>query len=86
MRVQRQVPIEERYRGTSLGLAFRADLIVDGTYLLELKSIDNWAPVHEAQVVTYLKLTRLPVGYLLSFNHLKMTDGIRRILLPRSPQ
>jgi GxxExxY protein len=66
------------YRGMKLDCGYRLDMIVEDTVVLELKAIMTVLPVHEAQLVTYLKLTGKPVGLLLNFNVPIMKDGITR--------
>jgi GxxExxY protein len=58
---------------------FRADLIVQNSLLVEVKSVDKLAPIHDSQVLTYLKLTGLPVGLLLNFNETLLKNGIKRL-------
>jgi len=61
---------------------FALDLIVDGKVIVELKVVKELAPIHEAQLITYMKLTDCKVGLLINFNVLKLKDGIRRLSLP----
>jgi GxxExxY protein len=68
------------YRGHAIETAYRLDLIVGGRLLVELKAIESIAPIHQAQVVTYLKLLELPLGLLINFNVPLIKDGIHRIL------
>lgn len=68
------------YRGRTIDTAYRLDLIVGGKLLVELKAIESIAPIHQAQLVTYLKLLELPLGLLINFNVPLIKDGIRRIL------
>jgi GxxExxY protein len=76
---RRQVDIPVIYRGKDLGTGFRADIIVADCLLLELKSIDTFAPIHTAIMINYLKLLRLKRGYLLNFNVPLLKHGIKRI-------
>ena len=79
--VQRQVPIPVVYDDVDLEVGFRIDLLVDDALILEIKSVDAIHPVHEAQLLTYLKLSRKKLGLLLNFNVDDMKKGIiRRIL------
>lgn len=78
LRVERQVPIPIEYRGVPLGEGFRADLIVDGKVLLELKSVEHLTPLHRKQIQAYLRLTGLKLGLLLNFGAALMKDGIVR--------
>ena len=65
---KRQVEIPVQYRGKDLGIGFRADIVVSQCLLLELKTIEEFSPIHVAQVITYLKLLRFKRGYLINFN------------------
>lgn len=76
----RQQAIPVVYKGIQLELGFRADLIVMGKVLVELKSIDAVAPVHKKIVLTYLRLTNLKVGLLINFNEALIKDGIHRLV------
>ena len=75
---QQAIPVV--YKGIQLELGFRADLIVMGKVLVELKSIENIAPVHKKIVLTYLRLTNLKVGLLINFNEALIKDGIYRLV------
>jgi len=77
----RQQPIPVVYGSVKLECGFRADIVVDRRVLIEIKSIDRFAPIHEAQVLTYLRLSKLKVGLLLSFNSVRMIDGMKRLVL-----
>ena len=66
------------YRGLKLNCGYKLDLLVEGTVVLELKTVDTVLPVHEAQLVTYLKLTQKPIGLLLNFNVVMLKNGIVR--------
>ena len=68
------------YRGQIVANAYRADMIVDGKLLLELKAIDSLQPIHRVQVTTYLRILRLPLGLLINFNVPLIKDGIHRVL------
>ncbi len=76
--IKRQVPISIEYDGTKFEGAFRADIIVNDKFLLELKSVEKINPVHKKQVQTYLKLTGYKLGFLLNFNEELMKYGITR--------
>jgi len=78
LNVERQVPIPIDYQGVPLGEGFRADLIVEGNVLLELKSVEHLTPLHRKQIQTYLRLTGLKLGLLLNFGATLMKDGIVR--------
>lgn len=80
LHVQRQVPITIRYENQWFEEGFRADLIVNRLVLIELKSLEVIHPVHKKQLLTYLKLTGLKLGYLLNFGADLMKDGITRLI------
>jgi GxxExxY protein len=77
-KVDRQVSIPITYRGIRFTEGFRADLIVDGRVLLEIKSVERVIPAHKKQVQTYLRLTGLRLGYLLNVGEAVLKDGITR--------
>jgi GxxExxY protein len=76
----RQMPVPISFRGKNIEVAFRADLIVAGRLLVELKAVESLLPVHKAQAITYLKLLRLPLGLLVNFNVPLIKDGIKRVI------
>jgi GxxExxY protein len=77
-----QWPIPLVYRGIHLEAGYRADLLVDDTVIVELKSLETLSPIDTAQMLTYLKLSRKPVGLLINFNVPVLKDGVKRILNP----
>ena len=76
---ERSIPLV--YKSHLINCVYRADMIVEGTVLLEIKSVEKTLPVHKSQVLTYLRMADLHVGLLLNFNVPKMIDGITRISL-----
>ena len=78
--VERQVAIPVSYDGTAMEMGFRADLIVNGLVLVELKSIEAVLPVHNKTVNSYLRLIPLKLGFLINFNEGHLKDGIVRIV------
>lgn len=78
--VQRQKSIPVVYESVHLEEGFRADIIVDGRVIIEIKSIEAVAPVHKKQLLTYLRLTGLHVGLLINFNVNLLKDGITRVV------
>ncbi|HEU4663424.1 MAG TPA: GxxExxY protein [Dokdonella sp.] len=70
-----------RYKGIDLACGFRIDILVERSLVVEIKAVEAWMPVHDAQVLTYLKLAGLKTGLLLNFNCRSMRHGIRRIVL-----
>ena len=84
--VKRQVPVPIVYEGISFNEGFRADLIVEDKVIVELKSVENVAPVHKKQLLTYLRLTGLRLGLLINFGAPLIRNGTTRIVngLPES--
>ena len=78
--VKRQVPLPVRYAGLDLDAGYRIDLLVGDRVIVELKAVEQLLPLHVSQVLTYLRLSRVRLGYLLNFNVLRMKDGIRRVI------
>lgn len=79
--VDREIALPLVYKGVHVEAGYRLDLIVEGRVLVELKAIERLAPVHTAQVITYLKLTGLRVGLLMNFNAAVLRDGIVRVVV-----
>jgi GxxExxY protein len=78
---ERQVPIPVEYKGIKLDCGYRADIIVDSRILVEVKAIDSLLPVHDAQLLTYLKLGGWKIGLLINFNVELLKHGLRRRVL-----
>lgn len=76
-----QVPVPIEYKGIRLDCGFRIDILVDERLILELKSVDQIINVHEAQILTYLKLASIKTGLLINFNVRMLKNGIRRFVL-----
>ncbi len=74
-----QAPVEVLYKGQTVGQGF-IDLQVDGKLIVELKAVDRLAPIHQAQVLSYLKATRCKLGLLINFNVRVLKEGIQRII------
>jgi len=77
-----QWPIPLVYRGIHLEAGYRADMLVEDRVLVELKAVESLLPIHTAQMLTYLKLSRKPVGLLINFNMSVLKNGVKRILNP----
>jgi GxxExxY protein len=75
----RQLALPLKYHGVYVDCGYRVDFLVEERVIVEVKSVDKLAPIHRAQLITYLKLTGCPVGLLLNFNAPSMRQGIRRI-------
>jgi len=80
LQVARQVKIPVQYKGRAIG-EYRLDLLIENLVIVEIKSVERYDPVFEAQVLTYLKITGKKVGLLINFNTRLVKDGIRRFIL-----
>ncbi|MBX7461570.1 GxxExxY protein [Qipengyuania huizhouensis] len=80
LEVRRQVSVPLRYKGVVVDNAFKIDLLVENRLILELKSVEKLMPVHGKQVLTYLRLTHLPLGLLMNFGQPMFKDGLKRIV------
>jgi GxxExxY protein len=80
LRIEREVALPLVYNNQRLEKAFQADIIVERTVLLELKTVEHILPLHEAQTRTYLRLSNCQIGLLLNFNTVPLKDGIRRFI------
>ena len=80
LRVERQKHIPIEFDGVVLEDGFRADLLIEGVLLIELKSVEKFSPVHGKQVLTYLKLIKQPLGLLMNFGMETFRDGLKRIV------
>jgi GxxExxY protein len=81
LRFERQVPISVEYKGVKLDCGYLADVVVAQTILVEIKAIDSLLPIHEAQLLSYLKLGGWKIGLLINFNVELLKHGIRRRVL-----
>jgi GxxExxY protein len=81
LKVEKQKAIPVVYKEIKLDCGYRADLIVEDKIVIELKTVDIFNPVHEAQVLTYLKFADKKLGLLINFNVLRLKDGIKRYIL-----
>ena len=79
-KVEQQKPIPVKYKEVTLDCGYRIDLLVEDAVVVELKAIDALAPIHEAQLLTYLKLADLKLGLLINFNVKILKQGIRRLV------
>jgi GxxExxY protein len=83
LRVLAQVPIPVVYDGVRIELGYRADLLVDDAVVVELKAVAKLLPIHEAQLLSYLKLSEYRVGLLINFHVRHLKDGIKRMVNTR---
>ena len=79
--VRTQVPLPVVYEGIKLEIGYRIDMLVEDVVVVEVKSVDGIAPIHEAQLLSYLKLSGRSLGLLLNFNTVHLKDGIRRFVM-----
>jgi GxxExxY protein len=80
LKVDRQVPIDIAYDGLSIERAFIIDLLVEDQIIVELKSVEQTHPVHSKQVLSYLRLTGLSLGFVINFGAATFKDGVRRVV------
>jgi GxxExxY protein len=78
--VARQRPIDIEFEGIKFEAAFRADIIVNNQLIIEVKSLEKLNPVHAKQLLTYLRLTKQPVGLLINFGGVTLKEGIKRLV------
>jgi len=78
--VKRQLLLPIRYNGNLVDNGFRLDLLVNDSVIVELKATEKFERIHEVQLLTYLKLTKIHLGLLMNFNTIKLVDGIKRIV------
>lgn len=83
--LRRQVELPIRYDGVLVDAGYRIDLVVEDRVVVELKSIDQLAPIHEAQLLTYLRLSGYPVGLLINFYVIRLIDGVVRRVMTKPP-
>jgi GxxExxY protein len=81
LQFERQKPVPVIFKDIKLECGYRIDLLVENSIVLELKSVDNLAPIHEAQILTYLKFSNKKTGLLINFNVTLLKTGIKRFLL-----
>ena len=78
--VQTQVGLPLKYEDVVLDVGYRVDVLIENKVILELKAVDRLMPIHDAQILSYLKLSECKLGFLLNFNVYRMKDGIRRMV------
>ena len=78
--VVRQVPVQLKYKGVVVDNAFKVDLLVERSMIIELKSVDRLLPVHGKQILNYLRLMELPLGLLMNFGQAMFRDGLKRVV------
>ena len=81
LKVAAEVPVPVVYDGIRLDAGYKLDLLVEDTVVVELKAIEALARIHQARIISYLKLTRKPIGLLINFHSLHLKDGIKRFVV-----
>jgi GxxExxY protein len=76
---ERRWPVPVTYKGMQLPYGYRLDMLVERSLAIEIKAVDSLQPIHEAQLLTYLRLTSLPVGLLVNFHSPVLRQGLRRL-------
>ena len=76
-----EMPLPVRYKDIQLDCGYRIDLLVGGDLIVEVKSVETLLPIHQAQILTYMRLARIPIGLLINFNVTKLQGGIKRFVL-----
>ncbi len=78
--IEKEKPIPLIYKEVKLGTGYRIDILADNSLIIEIKSVDELNNIHLAQVLTYLKLSKLKLGLLINFNVTKLVNGIKRVI------
>jgi GxxExxY protein len=78
---QMELPLPVRYKDILLDCGYRIDLLVTGDLIVEIKSVETLLPIHQAQILTYMRLAKVPRGLLINFNVTKLQNGIKRFVL-----
>ncbi len=77
--VEAELPVQ--YKSLQISCGYRIDLLIENQLIIELKSVDKIHPIHEAQILTYMKLSKIGIGLLINFNEKILKDGIKRFVL-----
>ena len=78
---QNQVIVPVIYKGTTFPFGFRADMVVESAVILEIKAVTSLVPAHDAQILTYLRMSHIRIGLLMNFHALRLKDGLRRFIV-----
>ena len=76
-----EVPLPVRYKDVLLDCGYRIDLLVSADLIVEIKTVETLLPIHQAQIFTYMRLAKIPIGLLINFNVTKLQNGIKRFVL-----
>jgi len=80
LHVDAQIPLPIEYAGVRIEVGYRIDLLVDGVVVVELKALTTLLPIHEAQLLSYLRLSGRQIGLLINFHVVRLKDGIKRLV------
>ena len=80
LRFEREVPVKGQYKGVDVGVVYRADFVVEGAVIVELKAMDGVLELHRAQLISYLRLSGLRLGLLINFHAFPVVKGIQRLV------
>lgn len=80
LKVVSQVALPVSYDGARIDVGYRIDLLVEGAVIVELKAVDDLLPIHQAQLLSYLKLSGKKIGLLINFNVMRLKNGIKRVV------
>jgi len=75
-----EVPLPVRYRDVLLDCGYRIDLVVDRELIVEIKRVETLLPIHQAQILAYMRLAKIPIGLLINFNVAKLRNGVERFV------
>src|SRR5947199_7158684 len=78
---QMELPLPVLYKEMLLDCGYRIDVLVAGDLIVEIKSVESLLPIHQAQILTYMRLAKIPIGLLMNFNITKLQNGIKRLVL-----
>ena len=83
---ERQKPMDVFYEGVKLDIGYKVDFLIENQVVVELKAVEKLLPIHEAQLLTYMKLGKIDLGLLINFNTVLLKDGIKRMALSHKVQ
>jgi len=76
-----ELPLPVRYKDVLLDCGYQIDLLDSADLIVEVKSVETLLPIHQAQILTYMRLAKIPIGLLVNFNVMKLQNGIKRFVL-----
>jgi len=85
LRVKKQPTIRVAFEGELLRRSFRPDFLVADKVVVEIKSVASVLPIHQAQLLTYMKLAKVPLGLIINFNVILLTKGVKRLIMTKAP-